>query len=113
MTPHPIDAVDGHVAQEVRIDPIVPPENPIRLSLRRHPALVPMMQPADFGNGDDHAAIGLNRWWFRWVLPQREVRARLVVIRDVAADDPQQMTVVKRNHVVQAFPRSEPINRSA
>ncbi len=74
-------------------------------NLRRHPALVAMMQPADFGKGDDPAAIGsLNRSRFRCVLPQREVLARLVVIRDVAADDPQQLTVVKRHHVVEAFP---------
>lgn len=63
-----------------------------------------MMQPADFGNGDNPAGIGsLNRAGFGWVLPERQMRPRSVVVRHIAPNDPQQMALVECDHVVEAF----------
>ena len=82
----------------------VPSENPIGDDLCRHPPLVAVVQPTDFGNGDNGTNLStLNRARLRRVLPERQVRASLVVVRHVTAHDPQQMPLVERDHVVEAF----------
>ena len=65
---------------------------------------VPVMQPADVREGD-HAA--LTRWFDltrdRRVAVERQVASRLVVVREVRGQDPQQVRFVEHDHVVQAF----------
>src|SRR4051794_5953228 len=47
------------------------------------PAFVPVMQPADFGNGDDAARIReLHTAWIRLIFVQREVRASSMIVAD-------------------------------
>jgi hypothetical protein len=64
-----------------------------------------MVQPADLWNGDNLTSVdSLNRAWFGWVLSEREMRARLIVIRHVATKDSQQVALVEGDDVIEAFP---------
>ena len=64
-----------------------------------------MVQPADLWNGDYLASVdSLNRTWFGWVLSEREMRARLIVIRHVAPQHAQQLALVEGDDVIEAFP---------
>ena len=65
---------------------------------------MPVVQPADLGNGDAAAlARRLDLTWYRRVPFQREMRARFVVVRKVRPQKPNQMTFVEDDHVIQAL----------
>jgi NAD(P)-dependent dehydrogenase (short-subunit alcohol dehydrogenase family) len=81
------------------------PKIPSVRSLRRQPPLVAMVQPADLWNGDNLTRVGsLNGAWFGWVLAERKMRTRLIVIRHVATKDSQQVALVDCDDVIEAFP---------
>ena len=64
-----------------------------------------MVQPANLWNNDNLTSVdSLNRTWFGRVLSEREMRARLIVIRHVAPKDSQQVTLVEGDDVIEAFP---------
>ena len=64
-----------------------------------------MVQPADLWNGDNRTRVGrLNRAWFGRVLSEREMRARLIVIRHVATKDSRQVVLSECDDVIEAFP---------
>src|SRR5579862_1220609 len=76
----------------------------IRLVLRGHPTFVAMVQATDFGNGNNLARRRrLNRSGFRWIFPERQMRAGSVVGRHVAANDPQQVAFIDGDHVIKAL----------
>jgi len=63
-----------------------------------------MVQASDFGNGDNVTGIGgLNRPRFGWIFPEGEMRARPIVIGRVAANDPQQVSAIECDHVIEAL----------
>lgn len=64
-----------------------------------------MVQPTDLWNGDNLTRVGsLNGAWFGWVLAEREMRARLIVIRHLAPKDAQQVALDEGDDVVEVFP---------
>ena len=71
-----------------------------------------MMQTADFRSHDD-AAGRLDGACHRSILAEREVRARPLVVRDVASKDTTKMPLIEGDDVVQTLARRiEPITRS-
>ena len=72
--------------------------------LLRRAAVVAVVQTADLWNGDDAA----ERWWrdrpgVRRVLRQREMRSRLVVVRQVPTQDANQSGFIHDDHVIEAL----------
>jgi len=72
-----------------------------------------MMQAADLWTLQDLA----RRWKLDWpevgcVLVERKVRARLMVIDDVAGEDSAQVSFTEHEHVIQILAADRPIKRS-
>ena len=63
-----------------------------------------MMQPTNLQNGD-HLALGwtLDSAWHRRVAFQREMRARSVIVLEVARQNPPQVSLVEHDQVVEAL----------
>ena len=80
----------------------------------RRPANVAMMQTADFGHLPDPSRLGeLDGPDVGCVLVEREMRAGLVVVREVPGQDAAEVSLAEDEHVIQASPRIEPMSRSA
>ena len=62
------------------------------------------MQATDFGNLHDPAGLGeLDRPDVRRILVEREVRARLVVIGEVAGQDAAQVSFAEHENMIEAL----------
>ena len=63
------------------------------------------MESANFRDRDDGTEIGaLDGPGLRRILPERQMSPASVVVIRVATDDPQQLALVERDHVIEAFP---------
>ena len=70
----------------------------------RRPANVAMMQTADFGHLPDPSRLGeLDGPDVGGVLVEREMRAGLVVVREVPGQDAAEVSLAEDEHVIQAF----------
>ena len=61
----------------------------------------------------DYATSGLDGARDRRILVQGQVRARLIVVAEIAPQQMMEMGLAKDNHVIKTFPRIDPISRSA
>jgi hypothetical protein len=61
----------------------------------------------------EHEANRLDGARNRHVLVQGQVRAPLIVVIQIRPQQMTEMALAKDNHVVNAFPRIDPISRSA
>src|SRR4051812_21324494 len=67
-------------------------------------AFVPVMQPADFGYGNDAASVGgLYTASIRRILLQSKVCASPVIVTDERLKVPGQTALVENDHVIEAF----------
>ena len=65
---------------------------------------VPVVQPADTGNGDHLAALGwLDCTGNRRIPIERQVGSGVVIAREVRGQYPNQMSFVKHDHVIQTL----------
>ena len=72
---------------------------------RGQPPLVAVVQPTDFRHRHYLPGIAsLSGTRIGWVLTEREMRPRLVVIPHVAAEDSQHVSLVECDNVIEAFP---------
>ena len=63
------------------------------------------MQATDFGNRDDGpGSRGLDWPPVGRVLDEREMRTRLAVVREVAGQDPSQVSFAQDENMIEAFP---------
>lgn len=70
---------------------------------------VPAMQPANLGDRDAPALAGLlDLTRDRCVAAERQVASRLVVVREVLGEDPQQVRLFEDDQVVQALAANLP-----
>ena len=68
-----------------------------------------MMQTTDFGDRDDRTALRRLDWaTVGGVLVEREMCARLMVIREVADEDATQVPFTEDEHVIQTLPPDRP-----
>ncbi len=64
-----------------------------------------MVQTTDLGERNDLAAARrFHQPGIRRILPEGQVRARSVVVAEVAAQDSSQMVLVEDHHMVKALP---------
>ena len=63
-----------------------------------------MMQPTDFRNRNHSTLIGwLDFSWFGRVAIQGEMRARFVVVLEVGGENPNQVSLVDDDHVIETL----------
>ena len=73
-----------------------------------------MMEPTDFGNLDDRPRDGELGWAdVGRILVEREMRARPVIVGEVADEDAAEMPFAQDQNVIQTLRRMEPMSRSA
>ena len=87
-----------------QISTFAPPTTTSSCGWSRSSTLVAMVEPADLGQFDDLAhARRLDRPWLGRILAQREMRARLVIVRKVSFQNSMEMALAEDDHVVETF----------
>ena len=87
-----------------QISTFAPPTTTSSCGWSRSSTLVAMVEPADLRQFDDLAhARRLDRPWLGRILAQREMRARLVIVRKVSFQNSMEMALAEDDHVVETF----------